>query len=87
MFATASLLSLTALLFAVVSATPVQRSTCNPNAQGVPVSIQSVGIAGLEWGLGNASDIVIVGEAYQGFGVPNWYIRQSGQYPTSYFIT
>ncbi|KAJ4496023.1 hypothetical protein C8J55DRAFT_545361 [Lentinula edodes] len=83
----ASILSLSATLFVGVLAKPLQRSSCNPNAQGVPVSIQSTGIPGLEWGIASPSDILIVGESYRGLSAPDWYIRQSGEFPTSYFIT
>ncbi|KAJ4486882.1 hypothetical protein C8R41DRAFT_838106 [Lentinula lateritia] len=81
-----SILSLSATLFVGVLTKPLQRSSCNPNAQGVPVSIQSTGIPGLEWGIASPSDILIVGESYRGLSAPDWYIRQSGEFPTSYFI-
>ncbi|KAJ4490002.1 hypothetical protein J3R30DRAFT_18389 [Lentinula aciculospora] len=87
MFFKVSILPLSAALLVGVLAKPVQRSSCNPNAQGVPVSIQSVGIPGLEWGIASPSDVLVIGESYRGLSAPDWYIRQSGQYPTSYFIT
>jgi hypothetical protein len=69
------------------SATPVQRASCNPNAQGQPVSIQSEAFVGLEWGLAAPSDSVVVGESYRGLAAPDWFVRQSGQFPVSYIIT
>ncbi|GAV99538.1 hypothetical protein LENED_001001 [Lentinula edodes] len=82
-----SILSLSTTLFVGVLAKPLQRSSCNPNAQGVPVSIQSTGLPGLEWGIASPSDTLLVGESYRGLSAPDWYIRQSGEFPTSYFIT
>ncbi|KAF8830291.1 hypothetical protein HHX47_DHR2000377 [Lentinula edodes] len=82
-----SILSLSTTLFVGALAKPLQRSSCNPNAQGVPVSIQSTGLPGLEWGIASPSDTLLVGESYRGLSAPDWYIRQSGEFPTSYFIT
>ncbi|KAF9074046.1 hypothetical protein BDP27DRAFT_1317911 [Rhodocollybia butyracea] len=56
-----------------VSGNPVRRDSCNPNAQGAPVSIRSPEF-GLEW------------TVESGVG-PNWFINQSGDFPTSYIIT
>ncbi|KAJ3915734.1 hypothetical protein F5877DRAFT_69647 [Lentinula edodes] len=66
-----SILSLSATLFVGVLAKPLQRSSCNPNAQGVPVSIQSTGLPGLEWGIASPSDTLLVGESYRGLSAPD----------------
>ncbi|KIK68262.1 hypothetical protein GYMLUDRAFT_237342 [Collybiopsis luxurians FD-317 M1] len=87
MFKTSVLVSL-ALSAIGTSANPVRRApSCNPNAQGQPVSVRSTYSSGLEWGLAAPSDTLIISESYRGLDSPDWYVRQSGQYPTSYFIT
>ncbi|KIK66221.1 hypothetical protein GYMLUDRAFT_257641 [Collybiopsis luxurians FD-317 M1] len=88
MFKSLALVSLTLSLIGA-SANPVRRANCNPNPQGQPVSIQSASLSGLEWGLAAPGDLdsVVIGESYRGLAAPDWFVRQSGQFPTSYIIT
>ncbi|KAF9074045.1 hypothetical protein BDP27DRAFT_1317909, partial [Rhodocollybia butyracea] len=65
------------------SGNPVRRDSCNPNAQGAPVSIRSSEF-GLEWTVESG---VVFGEPFSGVEAPNWFINQSGDFPTSYLIT
>ncbi|KAE9404920.1 hypothetical protein BT96DRAFT_972924 [Gymnopus androsaceus JB14] len=79
-----SALALSAILFAGVSANPLRRDTCNPNAQGNPVFILNEA-TGLEWAAPNMFNII--GEPYAGsLEFPGWKIPQTGEFPTSYFI-
>ncbi|KAE9387110.1 hypothetical protein BT96DRAFT_1081453 [Gymnopus androsaceus JB14] len=79
-----SALALSAILFIGVSANPLRRDTCNPNAQGSPVSILKEA-TGFEWAAPNMFNIL--GEPYTGsLEFPGWKIPQTGEFPTSYFI-
>lgn len=79
-----SALALSAIILSGALANPLRRDSCSPDAQGVPVSIRNAATA-LEWGV-DFNQINIVGESI-GLTAPEWYIPQTGEYPTSYFIT
>ncbi|KIK58223.1 hypothetical protein GYMLUDRAFT_246259 [Collybiopsis luxurians FD-317 M1] len=84
-----SVVAAIAFASAGVSATPVARGTCAPNAQGSGVSIESVQYSGLEWGDHNTTPTngdVIVSSSFRGLAAPDFHVQQSGQVPTSYII-
>ncbi|KAF9074301.1 hypothetical protein BDP27DRAFT_1316828 [Rhodocollybia butyracea] len=71
-----------------VSATPLGRSTCTPNAQGAAVSIVSSADGTLKWG--DANPTPTVGDVLSALSFdgdsPNFHVAQSGQFPTSFVI-
>ncbi|KAE9403127.1 hypothetical protein BT96DRAFT_917745 [Gymnopus androsaceus JB14] len=74
-----------------VYATPAARSTCSPNVQGSPAGIVLVD-SGVQWGDVNttpASGDVLTAVSFLGLPVPepNFFVSQSGQFPTSFVIT
>jgi hypothetical protein len=71
-----------------VSATPLGRSTCTPNAQGAAVSIVSSADGTLKWG--DANPTPAIGDALSALSFdgdsPDFHVAQSGQFPDSFVI-
>ncbi|KAF5387508.1 hypothetical protein D9757_006535 [Collybiopsis confluens] len=78
-----------ALAGSSVSATPLARDTCAPNAQGSGVSIVSAQFGSLEWGDHNATPAVgdVLGfSSARGLAATDFHVQQSGQFPASFII-
>lgn len=84
MFKISVALSLSAILLAGASATPLRRDSCNPNAQGSPVSIQNAA-TGLEWIVFD-NGVNVGALPFAGSITRQWFIPQTGQATPSYFI-
>lgn len=84
MFKTLVALSLSAILLTGALATPLRRDSCNPNAQGKPVSIQNAA-TGVEWSVAS-DDVEVTITPFAGSTTRQWLLPQTGEFPTTYFF-